>query len=209
MSMTLKTDKRPSIGTRGARALRAAGRIPVSLQATADAPHLDLSIDADQFMASRRHHQHLYELEIDGRVETALVRELHWDVYGESLLHVEFRRVDRTRMTEVEVELEFVGRPKAGVLNQLLGHVTIKTRPDNIPDSLEVHISELGEGTTLFARDARLPQGVTLATPGDTPVGRISAIKIQVEEVAPVAETAAAPAPVAEGATPKTPPKAP
>jgi large subunit ribosomal protein L25 len=203
MSTTLKTQKREKVGTRGARALRAHGRIPASLQATADAPHLDLSIDADEFMASRRHHQHLYELDIDGRVETALVRELQWDVYGDSLLHVEFRRVDRTRSTEVEVELEFVGRPKAGLLNQLVGHLTVTTRPDNIPDTLEVHVAELGVGTTVLARDARLPEGVTLAMPGDTPIARISAVKIQVEEAAPAPETAAA-APAAEGAAKPT-----
>src|SRR5690349_21713181 len=106
-SASLKVELREQLGTRPSKKLRAAGRIPASIQSSGGSV-VNISLDADSFYEARRHHQHLFDLELPGgRVETALVRELQWEVMTEDIVHIEFRRVVRGQVTEAEVELEF------------------------------------------------------------------------------------------------------
>ena len=143
-SDTLKAKKREKVGTRSAKKLRLEGRIPANLQGE-NQDHVDFSIDMHEFMASRRHHVHLYDLDIDGNVESAVVRELQYDAFGDNIIHVEFKRVIRGQKTDAEVAISYYGHPKGGVLNQLLTHITISCLPSQIPDSLEVRLGDMGE----------------------------------------------------------------
>lgn len=173
-SQNLETKTRTRLGSRGSRELRSAGRIPANLQADGKSPHLDFSIDADVFMASRRHHVHLYDLDFGGKLESAVVRELQWDAFGDALLHVEFKRVQRDVETTSQVALEFVGTPKKGIVNHLVTKVTILSLPHLIPDSIEVRVGELVEGQHIKASDLVLPEGVKLAIPPETEIAIIS-----------------------------------
>jgi large subunit ribosomal protein L25 len=202
MSTTLKAEVRAKVGTRSARALRAQGRIPGNLQGGAVAPHIDLSIDEDEFLTARRHHQHLYELQIGGKVETALIEDLQWDVFGERIQHVEFRRVDRFAKTDVVVPIEFLGEPKSGVVMHLRNELTILTTPDAIPDSLIVKVGELVIGDTIKASQVPLPAGATLYEDEDPQavVAHVIEPKVEALPTAPVAEAAAAAATAAPAA---------
>jgi large subunit ribosomal protein L25 len=199
MSTTLKAEVRAKVGTRSARALRTQGRIPGNLQGGTGAPHIDLSIDEDEFLTARRHHQHLYELQIGGKVETALIEDLQWDVFGERIQHVEFRRVDRFAKTDVVVAIEFLGEPKSGVVMHLRNELTILTTPDAIPDSLIVKVGELVIGDTIKASQVPLPAGATLYEDEDpeSVVAHVIEPKLEVLPTAPAPEAAAAAVPTA------------
>jgi len=198
-SESLKAEPRARVGSRHARKLRSAGRIPASLQADGTNGHVDFHVEEHNFLATRRRHTHLYEIELGGTVETALVRELQWDALGERINHIEFKRVQRDVATETDVELEFVGHPKGGMLNHLLTHVKVSCIPALIPDSIEVPVGALEAHGAIYARDLALPKGVELVTPADQKVAVVVVAKVEVE--APVA--------AAEGgtvaATPATP----
>jgi large subunit ribosomal protein L25 len=201
---SLKTEKREHLGSRQARYLRAEGLIPAALAAGEGKPHVDIAIPEHEFLASRRRHQHVFELEIGGARETALVRELQWDVFGERIAHVEFRRVDLTKTTEVDVEIAFLGHPK-GQLNHLMTHVRVRALPIDIPDVLEVSVADLEPGTNVAVSEIKVPKGIELVTSPTLLVARISVIKIEVLESAAVTAAAAeaaagAPAVPAEGA---------
>lgn len=203
-SEVLKVAVRTAVGSRDARKLRRQGRIPASLQTDGDkASHLNLHVDEVAFLASRRHHIHLYDLDIDGDVHSALVRELQWDALGDRVNHIEFKRVERGVETEAEVELDFFGVPKHGILNHLVTHITIKTLPSNIPDSILVKIGDLEVGDHIKAGELEMPEGVTLAVPEDLEILVLSAPRAEVEEV-PEGEEAEA-AGGEGGAAPETP----
>jgi large subunit ribosomal protein L25 len=198
-SPNIKGLVRQHLGTRDARKLRRQGRLPASAQGeNKEAVHFTL--DEVEFLAARRRHQHLFDIELDrGDVETVLVRELAWDALGDRIVHVEFRRVVRGRKTEVDVELEFTGFPKGGILNHLVTHLTVLSLPASIPDSIEVPVGELVVGTPLLAKDIRLPEGVELAMPGDTQVAVVTIPRAEPEPEAAAAAAAAVP-----GAEPTT-----
>jgi large subunit ribosomal protein L25 len=210
MTATLKTIPREEFGTRTTRNLRRQGRIPVSLSGENKSALL-LSIDEHEFLSARRKHEHVFTLAFpDGGSDSAMVRELQWDPLGDSILHVEFRRVDLTRETEAQVALEFTGHPKGGVLNHLVAHVTVAAIPSKIPDLIEVKVDAMELGHPLFARDLKLPEGVRLVTNPNVSVAVVVVVKEEV--AAPVAAAAvpaegeAAPAATEKGAaTPAAP----
>lgn len=170
-SATIQVQPREKLGTRAAQELRSAGRIPANLQSKGG-QHLDFHLDEREFLTSRRRHVHLYDLDFGDQTEAAVVRELQWDTFGERILHVEFKRVQRGVETETDVELAFVGTPQ-GVVNQILHHVKILSIPSLIPDNIEVAVGGLEIGTTIQAGDLALPEGVRLAIGPDTDIATI------------------------------------
>jgi large subunit ribosomal protein L25 len=202
MTATLKAEPRKQTGSRHARRLRGEGRIPATVQG-GGVDHLDVSIEAETFLSARRAHEHVFELDLFGELQAAVVEELQWDTFGDNILHVEFRRVNLKEKTEAEVELEFVGHPKGGQLNHLLTHVTILAIPTLIPDSIEVPVDGLDVGDQVRASDLKLPEGVELGMPGETAVAVISAVRAEplaapAPEASEVPKVEAAPAPADE-----------
>src|SRR5262245_64285288 len=108
-SETIQATVRAQLGSRPSKKLRAEGKIPAFLESDGTSPHLDIAIDRHQFLATRRHHTHLYDIVVGGKTETAIVHQLAWDTFGEEIQHIEFKRVRRDVKTEMEVELEFRG----------------------------------------------------------------------------------------------------
>lgn len=175
MSATLNAQVRAKVGSRSARYLRLAGQIPCSIQGEGK-DNLAFSIDEREFLAARRRHEHLFDLTMEGgEDETGIVRELQWGPFSDRILHVEFRRVIRGKETEAEVEVEFRGNPRGGVLNHVHSHVTIAAIPSLIPDSIVVKVDTLEEGSVLHASDLEMPEGIRLAGDPTMVVATVSA----------------------------------
>ncbi|MEM8710969.1 MAG: 50S ribosomal protein L25 [Planctomycetota bacterium] len=172
----LSCEVRDKVGSRSARRLRAYGRMVASLQADEGHGHVNLHFDEADFHRHRRNHVHLFDLEFDGKSEAAIVNELQWDALGDTLQHVEFKRVVRGEKTESEVALTFRGAP-AGILTHDLDHVTISCIPSMIPDAIVVNVEGLEPGTHVKAKDVTLPEGVELKLDPEYDVAVISDLK--------------------------------
>lgn len=173
---TLQCRVRDKVGSRSARALRANGRMVASLQADADHGHVDLHFDEAKFHALRRQHVHLFDLDIDGKNEAAIVNELQWDAFGDTLFHVEFKRVIRGQKTESVVPLKFKGTP-AGVLTHDLNEIHILCIPSQIPDAIVVNVDGLESGTHVKAKELSLPEGVELVIDPDHDIAVITDLR--------------------------------
>ena len=180
-SSILTAERREKVGTRASREVRSAGRIPASLQADGNSPHVDISIDEREFLAFRRQHVNLYDIDVDGDLSSAIVRELQWDAFGDNIIHVEFRRVQRGVEIESVVALSTAGQAN-GVVNLLVSQIAIRSIPSKIPDGLVISVKGLEEGTHLTAAEIEMPEGVSLAIDGETEVVTISGMKEEVEE---------------------------
>lgn len=181
-SITLESVKRDRVGSRAARKLRQAGRVPACIQADSDHPHVDLSLDEVAFITARRKHVHLFDLAFDGgETEAAVIRELHWDAMGDRILHVEFKRVVRGVATEAEVELRFLGIVTEGRLNHTVTHITISCLPSQIPDEIEVKVGDMKAGDHLQAKDLVLPEGISLAVDPGLEIANVSVPQAEAE----------------------------
>lgn len=174
MSATLKGQVRDKLGSRHSRRLRSEGLLPISVQGE-DKPNADLAISTDEFLAARRHHERMFDIEVEGAgTETVVVREIQYDALGENLIHVELRRVTRGVETDAEVDVVFVGQFRGGVLNVTHPTITIRAIPSKLPDVLEVNADHLEIEHFLFAKEIPLPEGVSLGCDPDTQIAVVT-----------------------------------
>ncbi len=163
ISVTLKATPRTGKGSRLADKLRKAGKVPGvvyghkqdNVQVAVDATELDRAI--------RIQHARVLDLEIDGKAETVLIRELQWDYLGKQMIHVDFERKDRAELVRVTVPVELRNAPKqtgGGVLDQPLHTLHVECPLGNIPESIRIDITNLTLGHPIHVRDLALPEGV-------------------------------------------------
>lgn len=198
-SETLQVTKRDKVGSRDSRKLRAAGRIPCSLQSNDEKENVNFHISEVEFSTARRSHVHLFDLDVGGGVESAIVREIQWDLMGDNIVHVEFKRVVRGVEIDSSVTLSYVGQVKEGVFSTILNEVTIKSIPSMIPDEIVVKIEGLVTGDHIRAADLILPEGCTLGCAPETELAVVSGAKLEIEETEPAEDV------VSEEGTPPEP----
>lgn len=192
----IEAEPRTKLGSRYANRLRAEGKMPAVLYGHGiDAVHI--TIDGKLLLDAILNHAHLIEVNLEGKVEAALIKDLQWDHLGRFLIHADLTRVDRSERVEVDVEIQLVGSPKAleaagAVLEHPLQALTVACRADSIPEVIKVSIGELTAETPIHAGEIALPEGVELVTEPETLIASITMAREE-EEVAVDAEGGAEP----------------
>ncbi|QDU70852.1 50S ribosomal protein L25 [Mucisphaera calidilacus] len=175
---TINAEQRTKLGTRYSQRLREDGKIPVVLYGHGQEP-LHLAVEQKPLFDAVVSHAHLIDLDVAGKTETALIKDIQWDYLSRHLIHADLTRVDRSERVEVEVGIEFTGDPKAlqqagAVMDHPLQTLSIACRADAIPETIIVPIDELTSDTPVHASAATIPDGVELLTPGDTVLASVS-----------------------------------
>jgi len=149
-------------------------------------------------------HSSILELEVAGKTEQVLLRDVQYHPFKQLVLHVDFQRVDANKPIHVKVPLHFVGadnapavKLNANIISHVVTELDISCLPGKLPEFLEVDLSKLAAGASVHAKDIALPAGVelTLHVAQENPV-----IALAVQPAGAASDEAAA-AP-AEGETP-------
>jgi large subunit ribosomal protein L25 len=191
---TIKAEVRDRTGTRYARRLRAAGRLPAVIYGHQQAP-VHVSVDEKEVISHLKHGLHVVELHVEGESpETCLVKDLQYGYLGDNVVHVDFARVNLQEEVEVNVHLVFVGTAPEmhhanAIFNQEHPELLIRCKVRDIPEDIKVDVSRM-EGMTLMAGQIPLPAGLELA---DDPNKLVASIEFarQVAAVGEEAEVAA------------------
>jgi len=162
--------KNKGTGTRVVRRLRREGRIPAVIYGhKQDVVPITLSHDDVWHMIKAA--SHLAELDLGGKTETVLIRDVQWDNLGKEILHLDFARVSAEEEIETEVNIELRGQAagiaEGGILEQLVHSLRIKCPAGAIPGSIKVDVGHLNVDDGVYVRDLSLPAGVTLDAEGD------------------------------------------
>lgn len=117
----------------------------------------------------------LITIDVDGTKDLAIVKDLQRHPVRRNVLHVDFLRVDPNAPVAVDVPVILVGEAKKvegrrGIVDQPLKSLTIKAKPADIPDRIEVEISDLEIGTVVTVADLDLPSGVETEVDPGAPV---------------------------------------
>src|SRR5262245_51195554 len=108
-SLSIAAKPRTEVGSRAVRRLRAEGRIPAIMYGHGQDPAM-LSIDLHEFDGLLRHGAHgLLDVQMDGATESAVIKDVQYDVYGREVLHVDFARISRDERVVVEVPIVLKG----------------------------------------------------------------------------------------------------
>ena len=123
----------------------------------------------------------------DGAEQTALIHDYQVDPISRKLQHVDFRRIDLKVEIEVNVPVEVVGEAigvkiDGGILDMILREVHVKCLPTDIPDHLQVDVSELNIGDVAQVSDLSVPDNVELLVDLDQTVLTIAPPTVAIED---------------------------
>src|SRR5205085_4434164 len=137
ISVTLKAAPRSASGSAAAIKLRKQGLVPAVVYGHKK-DNAQVAVSAEELdRAVRIQHARVLELEVDGKTETVLIREVQWDYLGKQMIHVDFERKDRAEKVRVTVPVELRNAPKqtgGGVLDQPLHKLHIECPLGSIPE---------------------------------------------------------------------------
>src|SRR5687768_17629017 len=148
MAQTAQITAKPrsELGSRANKRLRDAGMVPGVIYGHKEAV-VPVTLPKKEVVGHLAHGTHLFELGLDGKNETVLVKEVQYDHLGLEVLHVDFARVSLDERVEVTVPLELKGEPKGeaegGVLTQVVAEIVLECLVTEIPDAIRHNVSEM------------------------------------------------------------------
>ena len=194
LSANLRTDT----GKGAARALRREGRVPGIIYGHAREPQ-PLTIDARELGRLLEHvtESTVIELTLDGKPTKTLIREIQRHPFRKNYLHVDFQELVAGESVVVRIPLVFRGiaqgvRVDLGIMNTLMSEFEVEADPSNIPDHIDVDVTNLVIGHALHVGEIPLPAGITVLDDPESAVVIVSAPKGT--ELTPVEPTPAIPA---------------
>jgi large subunit ribosomal protein L25 len=190
-------------------ALRRNGRVPAILYGPTTAP-MPLAVDRLELKArlSGAAHTRIIRLkssatEIDGR--HVIFKEVQRAPVSGEVLHADLYEVDLKRPIRVEVALRFIGKAKGiangGILSPLERTATVECLPLEIPDAIEVDVSEVDIHDVVHVSAVKFPANVKAIFDTDYPV--VTVLPPTVAEVAVAAAAEPVEGAVVEGAPPE------
>jgi large subunit ribosomal protein L25 len=201
-AVPLKAFPRTLTRRAGSKRLRSAGRVPAVMYGRTIQPR-NLEVSAKQFQDMIHHSASatvLVDLAVEGEDATnqlALVQEIQRHPLSGSLLHVDLHQVAADERVTVTLPLESVGQAPGvkagGVLEHVLFNVKVTGLPNDLPDRVEVDVSELQVGQTVLLGDIRLPDGVTVVGDKSIPVLAVAAPLTEAQEEAALETATGAP----------------
>ena len=188
--VALAARKRSGNGKGEARSLRREGRVPAIAYGAGTDP-VALSVDALELY----HALHtdaganvVLRLEVDGDTHLAFPREIHRHPVRREVLHLDFVAIDRNQPVTADVPLILVGAEDApgvaqsGVIEQQLHAISVEVLPLNVPDQIELDVSDMNIGDVKRVSDVRLPEGVTALSDAEEPVVILAGVTLDLPE---------------------------
>ncbi len=199
----LSATPRSETGKGVARKLRQSGQIPGVIYGHAREPQA-LAINTRDFERLLEHisaENTVIELALGGKTSRTLIREIQRHPFKRECLHVDFQELVAGETVSVRIPLVLVGtsegvRLEGGVLDQTMRDLEIEVDPANMPNHIDIDVTNLKIGESIHVRDIVLPAGVTPLADPDTTIAVCAAPRAAIEEAAaaPVEGAEAAPA---------------
>jgi len=188
--LVLKAQTRKERGKKSNAKLREQGSIPAIIYGHKQDPQ-SVTLSEHDFAEVLHKGKRLMDVEVDGKPEKFLLKEIQYDHLGKRMIHVDFVRVDLSEKVTVEVPLVLkgtaVGTTEGGVLEEHLDKIEVECLVTAIPESIDVSIKALKIGDFMFVKDIVVPAGMKLVT---DPELLLVACKEPVEIAEPSAEDA-------------------
>ena len=227
----ITAEPRSAKGTGASRRLRREGKVPgIVYGAGKDAAPVAFDHNAMlRNLKQEAFHTSILSLSLEGANDQAILRDYQMHPFKPLILHVDLQRISATEKIHMRVPLHFLGQEVApgvkqegGLVSHLMTEVDITCLPADLPEYLEVDMSNVHLNQSIHLSDLKLPNGVSITQLShggdDLAVATITAVRV--EEEAPVAaaeaeaavpaagEAAAAGAPAAAGAADAKKPEA-
>jgi large subunit ribosomal protein L25 len=216
MAIEVNAIPRATQGKGASRRLRHQERVPGVLYG-AGRPAQNIALDHKELSLHLKHeafHASILTLNLEGEKQQVLLRDIQMHPWRSAVLHVDFQRVAKDKKIHVKVPLHFINadlspgvKTSGGTINHVMTDLDILCLPDDLPNYVEVDLSNLELGHSIHISDLKLPPGVVstqLRAHDDAVVATVvvpkAEVEPEVEAVAVATEAAVAAAPGAEPA---------
>ena len=164
----LKALKRENTSSGSNNKLRASGYIPAILYGGKDANQnisiekkdLKNIINSDTFLSK------VLEIEVEGKKEKVIPRDVAFHVVSEEPIHIDFMRIVAGKKIILEIPVKFINHPdspglkRGGVLNIVRRKVELKCPAENIPDEIIIDLAGTDIGTSIKISSVKLPENI-------------------------------------------------
>ncbi len=179
MKITIKAETRKVQGTGASRRLRRADKVPgIVYGGGTDATVIELDHnDIYHKLRSEAFHASILDMELDGKKQQVLLRDVQMHAFRQIVMHVDFQRVAADRKIHMKVPLHFINadiapgvKVSSGMVSHVLNELDIACLPKDLPEFIEVDLKDLAAGHSIHISNLKLPAGVEAVTKrGDDP----------------------------------------
>jgi len=202
--LNLPVELRDQLGSANARRYRRAGKVPCNLHGHGQA-NLNLVADADDVKQVLKAHSALVKLKLEDQLQTALLRQVNWDVFGDYVQHIDLVRVEMEDEVKIKVPVHCIGIPvgtsEGGQLQVVKPDLEVFSRVDKIPSEIRIDVAHLHIHDGVHVGEVTYPEGVRPAHDDKELVVHLTPPR-KVEEETPVELAEGEVAPAVEGETP-------
>jgi large subunit ribosomal protein L25 len=201
----LNVKTRNDMGKGASRRLRRlANEVPAIIYGGKKAPqNISLAQNAfEKALANEAFYSHIITLDVDGKSQDVILKDLQRHPAKPIILHADFLRVSKTKKLQVKAPLHFINEDTCagvklggGLISHSMTELDIACLPANLPEYIEVDVAAVEIGQVLHISDIVLPKGVESVSLShgeghDLPIFTINKPKEEVEEVEDTAEAA-------------------
>ena len=203
-NVILKAQVRTETGKRVAKDLRNQGLVPANVyKGSKGAVSLQvIKKDLREVLSTKAGENVIITLKISGATDaqdkTVLIKEIQREPIMDEILHVDFGEISLTEMLKVNVPLvskgESVGvKVDDGVLEHIMWELQVECLPTNIPEKIDVDVSDMKIGDSIFVKNIVAPEGVKILNDGELIAVSVKAKKAEAPKEELAAEGAEAP----------------
>jgi large subunit ribosomal protein L25 len=194
---------RVNAGSGEARRIRRTGRIPGVIYGRSGTA-LSIDLDALEFINGVRgiSESTIVKVEVDGKIHDAFVKDTQRNIVNGKVLHVDFYEVESDALLRARVSVHIHGNPvgvrEGGILESPLHDIEVECLPGDLPERIDVDVSDLKVNQSIHVRDLPLGSGVRLISGGDQVVALVKFAKAETAAVTEEEPAAAAAEPEAK-----------
>lgn len=155
-TIELTAQSRETVGKRNTKDLRKAGSVPGVVYSNGSAQHISV-VEKEMKPVIYTADSYIIHLNIDGKIQPAIIRDTDFHPVTDLMTHVEFLAVTEDKPVIVSLPLKMVGVPlgvtKGGKIAVKLRKLAVKGIPSTLPDFIEVPVKDLDLGATIKVSD--------------------------------------------------------
>lgn len=194
--VVLNIEKRGEIGKQAAKRLRRSGKTP-GIYYMHGEESVPISLDNKELYLVIHHEASIIDLKFDsGDKSKCVIREIQWHPVQDTPVHVDLMGIKMTEKGQFEVPVHLTGNPvgvkqQGGVLEQIIREISVECLPGDIPEHLEVDVTDLEIGDAIRVDQLEIDKVKILTDPSQS-IAIVRAPRVVEEEDAVAGEDEAA-----------------
>ena len=169
MKIAIKAETRKGQGTGASRRLRRADKVPgIVYGGGIDASVIELDHNnLYHKLKLEAFHASILDMELDGKTQPVLLRDVQMHAWKQIVLHVDFQRVAADKKLHMKVPLHFINadiapgvKISSGIVSHIINELNILCLPKDLPEFIEVDLKDLAAGHSLHISNLVMPAGV-------------------------------------------------